>query len=154
MKEPLGISLFCDDIRFEQGNKMTLVGCYGPDMIINGPIPTVIPKLGILVQLRLPAGSSAASKILVYFPESKEGEPAVVMDIGAPNEETISASQNNLGSDLVPLLSTNVPLLLSPLLIRQAGLIKVRVECGANLIKAGTLRIISADVPSVTPPTV
>ncbi len=154
MKEPLGVSLFCDDIRFEQGNKMTLVGCYGPEMIISGPIPAIIPKLGILVQVRLPAGSSAASKILVYFPTSKDDEPAIVVDIGAPNEATISASQNNLGSDLVPLLSTNVPLLLGPMLITQGGLIKVRVECGADVIKAGTLRVTMADTPGVTPPTV
>lgn len=36
--------VFCDDARHEVNGKVTLVGCYGPDMLI-GSFPAVLPKL-------------------------------------------------------------------------------------------------------------
>ena len=69
--ELLGITIFCDDIRFEHNGKITLVGCYGPEMLISDPLPVVLPRLGMLVQLRMPAGSSSPSQILVYMPDLK-----------------------------------------------------------------------------------
>jgi hypothetical protein len=36
--------LFCDDIRFEQGGKISLMGIYGGEMIVES-FPAVLPKL-------------------------------------------------------------------------------------------------------------
>lgn len=36
--------IFCDDARHEVNGKVTLVGCYGPDMLVNA-FPAVLPKL-------------------------------------------------------------------------------------------------------------
>lgn len=36
--------VFCDDIRQEVGNKVTLVGCYGNELQTNS-LPTVLPKI-------------------------------------------------------------------------------------------------------------
>lgn len=143
--DPLGITLFCDDIRFEQYGKITLVGCYGPEMLIGGNLPTVIPRFAMYVQLRLPAGSALPSKILVYFPESKDEDPAMTVDIASPNAENIEKSRQNMGSDTVSLLATNVPILLGPTIITAEGLIKVRVKWGEQTIKAGTLRVRCVD---------
>ena len=139
--ELLGITIFCDDIRFEHNGKITLVGCYGPEMLISDPLPVVLPRLGMLVQLRMPAGSSSPSQILVYMPDSKDDQPAVVSEIGPPNADNIERSKQPPGSDIVPLLATNVPILLGPLLISSEGLIKVRVKCEDKIIKCGTLKI-------------
>jgi hypothetical protein len=141
--EPLGITLFCDDIRFELNQKTTLIGCYGPEMLIFGTLPTVLPKIGMYVQLRLPPGSSSPSQILVYFPGSKEEEPDVTVDIGAPSPENIERSQQPSQAGIVSLLATNVPILLGPTLIKEEGLIKVRVKCDEKMIKAGTLKVTS-----------
>lgn len=141
MDAPVGISIFCDDIRFEQGNKLTFVGCYGTEMLISGPLPALLPRLGIFVQLRLPAGTSSPSQIRVYFPDSKDDEPAYVMDIAAPSAETIKKSQETPSPDIVPILASNVPILLGPVVIAMEGLIKVRVEWGGKTIKAGTIKI-------------
>ncbi|MBS0374790.1 MAG: hypothetical protein JSR73_09395 [Proteobacteria bacterium] len=36
--------LFCDDVRQEIGNKLSLIGCYGPDLIVP-QIPMVLARL-------------------------------------------------------------------------------------------------------------
>lgn len=154
--EPLGITIFCDDIRFEQTNKITLVGCYGPEMLVIGEIPFPQPRLGMYVQLRLPAGSLSPSKIFVYFPWEEDEKPAVVVDISEPSAENVKISQEPASSDIIRLLATNVPILIGPLLIKSEGLIRVRVQCGDKIIKAGTLKIKRAEKlptsPAPSPP--
>ena len=139
--EPLGISLFSDDIRFEQQNKITFIGCYGPEILITGDLPFVLPKLGIFVQLRLPPGECLPSKVLVYYPDSQESEPAVTVDISAPSAVDVEKSKRTSPSSDVMLLATNVPILLSPVILNTEGLIKIRVKCGEKIIKAGTLKV-------------
>ena len=48
-KRPYGITLFCDDIRSEQGGgQLTLVGSYIGGMVIKG-FPATLPKFGFFV---------------------------------------------------------------------------------------------------------
>lgn len=44
---------FCDDVRQEVGNKLTLVGCYGADLQVPS-FPTVLPKLCVLAKAFTP----------------------------------------------------------------------------------------------------
>jgi hypothetical protein len=39
---------YCDDVRMEQGNKLSLMGIYSGDLHVSGP--TVLPKLCIIVK--------------------------------------------------------------------------------------------------------
>lgn len=154
--EPLGITLFCDDIRFEQTQKITFVGAYGPEMLVVGNLPTVLPKIGFYVQLRLSPNSPPPSKINIYFPDSSDDAPAITVDIAPPKQSEIEKTAKGLGAGTVAILSTNVPILLGPTMINSEGLIKVRVVCGDTIIKAGTLKVTRVDQLStsaiVSPP--
>ena len=66
---PSGDCIFCDDIRFEQQNKFSLIGCYGADLIVSATPPFAIPKLGVLVKATLPLGAVSSFSILFYNPE-------------------------------------------------------------------------------------
>lgn len=44
---------FCDDIRQEIGNKVSLMGCYGHSMVV-GTLPVVLPKLCAHVKVYTP----------------------------------------------------------------------------------------------------
>jgi hypothetical protein len=140
MTELLGVTTFCDDIRFEQGNKLSLMGCYDREMLIYGALPTVLPKLGFLVQLRLPSGHASPSRLAIYLP-GNDDKPAFEMDLGAASEDNIEKSKAPPLPGTTNILATNVPVLLSPLPIECDGLIKVRVQCGSETIKCGTLAI-------------
>ena len=58
--EPFAFAIFCDDIRFEIGNKVTLVGIYSGDMFLQ-ELPAFIPKLGVAVTLVTPLHKSPSS---------------------------------------------------------------------------------------------
>lgn len=47
---------YCDDIRLEVGNKISLIGIYGSDLVVP-ETPTVVPKLCIYAQLYTEPGS-------------------------------------------------------------------------------------------------
>lgn len=145
--EPLGITLFCDDIRFEQNQKITFVGAYGPEMLVFGNLPAVLPKLGFYVQIRLPPDSAKPSRVNIYFPDSKDDEPAVTAEISPPDENEVEKTKKGLGAGTIAILATNIPIVISPAVINSEGLIKVRVVCGDTILKAGTLKITRIDAP-------
>lgn len=72
MSNSFGVSIFCDDIRYEQGNKVSLMGCYGPELHVHTPLPVVLPKLGVLVQARFPIGPLPDIHASIYMPEADE----------------------------------------------------------------------------------
>ncbi len=143
--EPLGLTLFCDDIRFEQSSKITFVGAYGPEMLVAGSFPILLPKLGFYVQLRLPPLSSPPSEINIYLPGSETDEPAFTTNIAPPATEELEKTKTGMPPGTTAILSTNVPILLGPTIILAEGLIKVRVICGETIIKAGTLKVTRVD---------
>lgn len=49
-----GIALFCEDIRFERGGQVSLVGVW-PGRILVDETPIAIPRVGIFIRLRIPA---------------------------------------------------------------------------------------------------
>jgi len=72
-------TILCDDIRQEMGNKISLMGTYGKDVIVPS-IPFIFPKLCLLliakeVQIEIPC-----LKVIVTIPKS---DP-IILDIPAP----------------------------------------------------------------------
>ena len=49
--ERTGTCIFCDDVRLEVGNKISLMGIYSSEILFTAAPPTVIPKLGIVAWL-------------------------------------------------------------------------------------------------------
>jgi hypothetical protein len=47
----VGNCIFADDIRHEVGNKFSLMGIYGTEIISSGPPPFVLPRFACLVHL-------------------------------------------------------------------------------------------------------
>jgi len=44
--------IFCDDIRQEVGNKLSILGIYEGDIVFSVPPPAALPKFGIIVWLQ------------------------------------------------------------------------------------------------------
>lgn len=64
MNEPrIVIAQFCDDTRPEVGNKYSLMGCYGDEMIID-KLPALLPKLCVQIKVLTPS-SQPFTKLLI-----------------------------------------------------------------------------------------
>lgn len=89
MRDPYGITLFCDDIRAEVGGKLTYVGHYTGDLIVHSNAPAVLPKLVAVTQLVIPAEFHlSALRLLVtrFGPASKDR--VYETNFGAPPDAT------------------------------------------------------------------
>lgn len=80
-----GYSLFCDDIRQEIGGKISLIGIYSGKMFISTPLPTNLPKFGMILSLcRTPQHITAHPgnvTLTVRFPSDPEDKPSIVAEI-------------------------------------------------------------------------
>jgi hypothetical protein len=142
--DAFGITTFCDDIRFEQLGKLSLIGCYGSDLIVFSELPVVLPKLCFFVQLRFPPVSiqSVKIKILIYFPGDEDDSPTFSQDLPPiPDDLKMKPKELPSDKDLVRQMSVNHNILISPLMLKQEGFIKVRVNINDQILRAGALKI-------------
>jgi hypothetical protein len=136
-----GVSLFCDDIRQEVGNKMSLMGLYQADMIFQNDFPLIIPRFGILVRYFETKGAFSEDVILkVFLPGDDPEQPTVNQLINRP-EMNSAAKPYELDPEMEALVSLRVPMMFSPLQIKCEGFIKVRMYCGQVVTKLGALRV-------------
>jgi len=138
-----GNTIFCDDIRNEEGGKSTYVGIYHSVMYVPSPFPAVLPKFGMAISYIEKVGAcSGPAKINIFFPGDAEDVPTLSFDV--PIEKARSGPLPPLDPDFPrdePIWRAYMPLLLSPFVLKQRGIIKVRALVGGDVIKLGALRV-------------
>jgi hypothetical protein len=125
-----------------------------PDLIIFDPPPVILPKLCVLIELRIPFERAPASKIIVTGPGS--GEAIFTHSQVAETEEpkrTISKEDLEANPDLTPLRGAIIPAFWAPFVIEKVGWVKVRLEYGDEIIKLGALHIKHSPPGPSSPPT-
>ena len=138
---PYGYSLFCDDLRREEGGKVTLVGLYGSDMIISGSFPAALPKLALIVTyIERPGESDEPLELVIYFPGDSDDAPSQRVPLQAETVEGFRKQQQEPEVE-DPLLIMRLDLMFTPIVIKQEGRIRVRMVRGDKEIRLGTLRI-------------
>jgi hypothetical protein len=123
--------LFCDDIRFEIGNKLSLMGVYNADLIIPDKFPALLPKLGIVVYLMSDI-DDPPEKITttVVLPDGNE-----FLRFDLPRSNSVQ----NLEGATKLVMSQTIPI--SPLPIPCQGMLEVWVETEKGKTRAGRLKI-------------
>jgi hypothetical protein len=153
---PYGITIFCDDIRQEVGNKITYVGCYRSVLYVQGGFPLVLPKFGIAITYREPEEMKPEKVGLhIYLPGDPDGKPTIqgelvseemVKNVVEGKAPTLVAVLGDESKDLVRIREIQNTLMLSPLVISQPGTIRVRGRRGDEAVVLGALSIQPAPV--------
>jgi hypothetical protein len=146
-----GIVTFCDDIRFEQQNKLSLIGCYTHGLVIYQTLPVTLPKLGMLIQVRYPPKRLEDRKLVIYAPGEKEpfynidlaGDPED-FNVGSFFAERDIEKDNNEGVERQRAFV--MPLIFSPFLVRKEGALRVRILQGEEILRVGALQISSQPI--------
>lgn len=142
--EPYGVTLFCEDIRYEGSTQLTLVGVFTGDIMLH-QVPVTIPKLGVVTRFNLP-WDCTANKVVwkIFFPGDPADTPGfqVEMDI----RELLTGNRKHIPTTAIDddiNLSHNFQqqIVLSPVQIKQSGFIKVRISVDDQLVKAGAIRV-------------
>jgi hypothetical protein len=134
-----GFSLFCDDLRAEWGGKVSIMGVYSSDMIIYGDFPHVLPKFSIFLLYYEDIDESDDDiTARVYLP----GEDGPTIEITLPRKDLPPpAPATDLEPDQTRLCHLRLPITMQPLVVKQAGYLKVRVARGEEIHNFGSLRI-------------
>lgn len=143
MEHRVAHCVFCDDVRFEVGNKMSLMGMYQADIIIGARPPTFLPKLVIAVWVISDIDDPIQKMTTIVLGPPNKTE-IVRMDIegmGPTPASFFEDSKKIIIHQVIPM--NNFP-------ITEAGIIEVLLETDRGSFRAGRLRISFVD-PEVNP---
>ena len=138
------VAQFCDDIRQEVGNKHSLMGCYG-DEIIFETLPAVLPKLCIKVQAITPRDHPFERLNIKAFLNSD-----MLAEMEVPPEQLA------IGRKLVEKrtnskrLSVIVMLVLAPLVISESTMLRIEAETEEGKIEGSKVNIRERDREPIT----
>jgi hypothetical protein len=141
-----GFSVFCDDIRVEEGGKISLIGVYQEVMHIHGEFPFVLAKLGIMTKYYERKGTRTGPlELRVFLPGDHGDKPSMV---GAfPIEELRNPPPGQMGEFAIVQLRV----IISPFVVKEAGHIKVRAYCDDDILRMGALKIEKAAPAAASP---
>src|SRR5262245_20404964 len=141
-----GYTIFCDDIRSEQGGKHTFVGVYDGTMHVHGDFPFALPKFGMAVRYIEERGLFRDEEVVlnVFMPGDDESSPSIQGTL--PLREVRLNSQFH-ANDQAKYLQVGTIIVLAPTLIAKPGAIRVRAECGSEIVNLGSLQVLKAPTP-------
>lgn len=126
---------YCDDIRHEIGNKVSLIGLYGADLLVP-EVPTVIPKLCAFVQI--------ASEIGKVFDDEIEIRTTLDDNVLATTKLPKGGSAESIGKD--EFQTANLQIIMSPFPIEKACVLRIRAYYRGAEFRSAALRIACAPV--------
>ena len=133
-----GVSVFCDDFRSEVGGKYSLMGVYDVDMVIAGEFPLILPKFVIFVKYYEVRGAFAEDwTVNIFLPGDDADMPSISSAIARNQNPSIPFLTKPEDSEA--LIGFTAPFVFGNFLVKEEGLIKVRVKCGAETTRMGTL---------------
>jgi hypothetical protein len=123
--------LFCDDIRFEVGNKYSFMGIYSGEMIFAGSPPVMLPRFGIVTWVIADADDpvKTVSVLVRMLPDGAEIIKTDQLPV-AMSANSLDGAQKMMAQHILPI---------SSLLIQQAGLIEVTMHADGEALRAGRL---------------
>jgi hypothetical protein len=146
---PGGFVIFCDDIRHEVSGKETIVGKYSNELTVFGVSPVVLPKICMLICLRVdPHSRPCEGQVRITRSDTETPLASFDFDFPSPEEFPIrltdeTESESKIYDEAV------VTATIGNLAVEKAFRLKVRAFIGEDEVRLGSLRIGFADPDSV-----
>ena len=149
-----GMTFFADDLREEISGKLSLIGVYQVDLIQQMDFPIILPKLALLIKYYEVRGTlSGDLSVRIFLPGDMDNAPTISWLIPeSSKDEARPLYAQDPDSEM--LIQLTMPIVISPLSIKEEGFIKVRIQCGDTIIRLGRLmirKIRDTDSVQITP---
>jgi len=144
--EIYGYTIFCDDIRQEIGGKFSYIGVYSGFMFVPA-FPITLPKLCLAISLLQRREILEANiGLRIFLPgETDDNTPSIQAEFQELKEgiiaEQTAAEVAALPKPDISFVAMHAKMLFSPIVITQAGDIRVRAIRRGELIRLGGLRV-------------
>lgn len=136
--------VFCDDIRQELGNKLSLMGVYSGELLIFQKPPIILPKLGIVAWL-ISDADDKPTKMDLSILSPPDGQQLVKLE----NDLSDLVISNMEGARKV---MQQIIFPITPFPILQEGMFEVYIETERERLRAGRLlvKVISSEDEQAT----
>ncbi len=147
-----GYTIFCDDIRYEMGGKVSFMGSYsGGTMIVHAPFPAMLPMMAMAITLlQRRRIFIPKAELRIFLPGDPDEVPSIQAEAGETSMGAAAATTaaeidalhpDARGSKDEGYVTMNHHLRFAQLPIKQPGILKVRAVVGADTVRLGSLRI-------------
>ena len=128
---------FCDDVRQEVGNKVSFMGCYGGELLVES-LPGILPKLCAQVRLITPKErplERATLRAVLNDEQIAELELPVAQLNATVRFEDAESTRITYGA----IMS------FAPFVFDKEGSLRLEADTDSGLIKGGRLRLMLAE---------
>ncbi len=126
--------LFCDDIRNEVGNKISLMGIYGGDLILALPLqPVMIPKLGAFVSLITDLNDTPERMTIIVYMPPKQTELVKIEIPAMPHASHFEGATKTHYRAMIQFPPVTI--------VEEEGFIEIMIETERETIRAGRLYV-------------
>lgn len=132
------IAQFCDDVRQEIRNKVSLIGCYGDEVIFDN-LPALVPRLCAYVRAVTPKSKPFARLV---FRATLNGD--LLGELEIPAEQLRVASSQSLEIQEIDRTTVVAVLTFSPLGVSEAGVLAIDAETEDGLLAGPRIRLRAA----------
>ena len=129
------LAQFCDDVRQELGNKYSLMGCYGDEIIID-KLPAALPKL--CAQLRAVTPLDKPFKRLAFRAFLND---ELIAEIELPQDQLDQAAKAVCTREDSIRLSVMAIMAFSPLMIAEPSRLRVEAETEDGVLNGGSINL-------------
>jgi hypothetical protein len=142
---PRGSALFCDDIRREEGGKLTLAGVYGGGMVVHGNLPVTIRQLFVHLIVEI-ARDSLPCPLVVKILRTDHDDPLFEMESEIKPTDQIIDDQDPFvdDADRIPGLRLTMNAQMTDVTIERPCILKARAFVGDKELRLGSLQITAA----------
>lgn len=132
MSEPrIIVTQFCDDVRYELGNKFSLIGCYSDELIVD-QLPVALPKLCVQIRAFTPI-DSPFSKLV--FRALLGDDTIAEIDLKADEKSIPVAPPDAKRMGLTAFMC------FAPLGVTETTLLRIEAETEEGVLRGGRLMI-------------
>lgn len=131
------IAQFCDDVRQEIGNKISLIGCYGSELLVES-LPAVLPKLCVQIKLLTPKERPLERAVLRAL---LNGESLGEIEIPVLQ---LNTKINSFEDDDASRLTYGAIMTFSPFVIEKEGTLQLVAETESGPTKGTRLKLLLA----------
>lgn len=135
-------AFFCDDIRYEIGNKVSLMGVYSKDLIFPA-LPAFLSRLGVVLTIDTAINEPIESIKVVI---EKDTETLIELTPERLHQDLQSEGELSENHDEPTRLSFYMHIMLNPMTITSACMLRVRATIDGTEYMAGKIRISAQDL--------
>jgi hypothetical protein len=136
--------VFCDDIRQEVGNKISMMGMYLGELIIQGTAPIALPKFGFVIWIISDVDDPIQHVTTrVLMPPDQKEVIHIEMTQAVQTVFMAEGAQKLVAHQIIPV---------APFIIEQPGMIEVMLETDRGSMRAGRLLVRFVEPPQTPSP--